>query len=263
MSIPAFSAQASLYRTSNRYRSSGAEFGGLIADQSVVAAYIPGPETQNKCSGCEDGCAVARNICLTKVGVTAFETCAGTGIAFPICAAAVIEFLTPGCYEAYSVCLGYCNIPGGLGPFSGPCCPQVCGPPDPLRGSGTGCCDHGETCVDENDPNSREGCCPVGQFCDGKCCAQGCCAGTCCGPGDHCCGNACCPPDVPCGTDGFCAGFGHGPPPPPPPFSCAPGGVPCGLPDNTGVIRTCCPPGLQCCSYSAEFGPDCRTSCIH
>ena len=52
MSIPEFTAQASLYRTSNRYRSSGSEFSGLPPTQSVVAAYYPGRSTQYRCNKC-------------------------------------------------------------------------------------------------------------------------------------------------------------------------------------------------------------------
>lgn len=248
MSIPAFTAQASLYRTSNRYRCVGVQFGGSKPLQSVVAAYIPGPETQNKCSGCDDGCAVSRNICLTKVGVTAAESCLGTGIFFPLCLAGEIAFLTPTCYAAYSACLGYCNIPGGLGPFSGPCCPKVCGPPTPGV-SGSGCCDHGEACVGSGSPNTRDGCCPVGRYCGGNCCAEG----------ESCCGNTCCPPNFFC-LDGDCTEFPPftppgGNPPPPPPNNCIFGGAPCG--------PKCCPPGLECCSYSVQFGADCKTSCLH
>ena len=73
MNMPQFTAQASLYRTSNRYRSSAADFGGSIADQSVIAAYIPGPRTQEKCSGCTDVCVGLRDVCLAEVAVSVSE----------------------------------------------------------------------------------------------------------------------------------------------------------------------------------------------
>jgi hypothetical protein len=49
MNIPAFTAQASLYRTSNRYRSSGREAGNLWSGESVVPAYYPGPAGEAAC----------------------------------------------------------------------------------------------------------------------------------------------------------------------------------------------------------------------
>lgn len=236
MNLPAFSARASLYRTGNRYRSAVAEAGNLTADQSIVAAYIPGPETQQSCSGCTRGCEVARNICLTKAAVEVVEGCVGS--LFFGCGAVISLGLlqTAACYEGYTSCLGYCDIPGGLGPFSGPCCPKVCGIHNPLI-AGSGCCDHGEACVGSHNPNTRDGCCPVGQECHGNCCAKG----------EYCLEGGICSTEP-----GY---FANPPPPPPPVNNCILGGAPCG--------PKCCPPGLQCCNYSAQFGPDCRTSCVH
>jgi hypothetical protein len=235
MNIPEFSAHVSIYRTSNRYVSSVAEFGGPVADQSVAAAYIPGPQTQHDCSVCTDACAVPRDICLAKVAVSVTEACWGS-LGFG-CGAAVAwgYFESASCYVPYEACLGYCNIPGGLGPLSGPCCPKVCGPPNPFEGSGSGCCDHGEACVGSHNPNTRDGCCPVGQECHGNCCAKG----------EYCLDGGVCSTDP--GT------FGNTPPPPPPQNNCIFGGAPCG--------SKCCPPGLACCGvFSGQ--PDCRRSCL-
>ena len=187
MNLPPFTAQASLYRTRNRYRSSATDFGGSIPADSFVAAYIPGPETMNACNGCLDGYAVARNLCTAKVFATAIQTCSYLGFFAPPCVAAQVLFLEPACYAGYAIGEGYCHIPGGVGPLSGPCCPIVCGVHNPLV-PGSGCCDSGETCVGSDSPNTRDGCCPKGQYCNGNCCAIGdsCCGGTCCPAGNFC-----------------------------------------------------------------------------
>jgi hypothetical protein len=247
--MPGFSAEATLYRTRNRYRSSRAAPDGAIPAQSVVAA-LTHEDTEN-CARCVDKCNQQSSDCVdyaTAMWTIALAGCALSGPFYPACAAAATgtyAVATAGCFAKLALCDGVCYLPGES------CCPQFCG-----LGH---CCSKGETCM-------PDGCCPSGrQVCGGECCAQGatCCVGACCGPGDHCCGNACCPANVPCAPDGSCAGFGNGPPPPPPPHSCPPGHAPCGFPDSTGVVRTCCPPGLQCCSYSPEFGPICEVSCIH
>jgi hypothetical protein len=240
MKMPPFTAQASLYRTSNRYRSSVTDFGGSIADQSVVAAYIPGPRTQNRCSGCTDICVGLRNICLAEVSFTVAQACwASLGFG---CGAAIAwgYVKTGGCYAHYAKCFGLCQIPSNP-IWESPCCPKVCGIHIPGI-AGSGCCDHGEACVGSHNPNTRDGCCPVGRECYGNCCAEG----------EHCLPGGVCSRDpgylIPEDTS----------PPPPPPFSCPPGSAPCGLPDITGVIRTCCPPGTVCCGLSPNGQPICR-----
>lgn len=252
MSMPAFSALASLYRTSNRYHSSIAEFSGSIPDQTVVAAYIPGPETQNKCSGCTDYCLFIRNVCFAKVALSVTEACieslgfgCGAAIAWGYQAAA-------SCYAyTYLPCLGYCNIPDADIKGTGICCPKVCGFPKPWEGSGSGCCDHGEACVDTDDPNSRGGCCPTDQLV---------CGGSCCAKGETCCGQTCCPPDHYCLDGNNCSAepgyFPTTPTPPPPVHHCILGGVPCGT--------RCCPHGLQCCGIDVGRGgaPICKSSCL-
>ena len=101
------------------------------------------------------------------------------------------------------------------------CCPKLCGVPNPLD-RGSGCCDAGESCVDQGDPNSRRGCRPSDQqVCSGKCCAKGetCCGGTCCPAGNHCCGSSCCSSGIPCCGDSCCSLLPPGgTPPTPPPY---------------------------------------------
>src|SRR4051794_4389166 len=75
MNLPLLSAEASLYATRNRYYSATAGFDTVVPDGSVVPAYIPGPETLNRCSGCTDVCVAVRDVCLAKVAVTVTEAC--------------------------------------------------------------------------------------------------------------------------------------------------------------------------------------------
>ncbi len=231
MNIPEFTAEASLYRTSNSYRSSGSEFDGSPTTQSVVAAYFPGPGTRGKCNECLESCA--------KGSVTCNLLALGT-IWYPPAAAAAFT----ACFTGAYVCSGLC-----LAPVIGKCCPKVCGFPNPFE-PGEGCCDKDENCVDRYDPNSRQGCCPSDQrVCGGRCCAKG----------DSCCGDTCCPSNYFC-RDGFCSQFPgplFGPgklKPKPPPYNpltdlCPIGGVPC-----NGV---CCPLGYECCG---SLG--CRRDCV-
>jgi hypothetical protein len=250
MNLPQFNAEASMYRTGNRYRSSAVVFGGSLSTQSVTPA-LTYEDTVN-CERCENKCNDQTAECAGYAVATwtaGLAACALSGPLYPICAAGVSSayaLAEAGCAVKLAICSGICNAPGES------CCPVSCG-----LGH---CCSTGETCL-------ADGCCPSGQqVCGGTCCAPGasCCGGKCCAPGASCCAGTCCQAGVPCGADGGCAHFGGGPPPPPPKFACAPGRAPCGFPDATGVIRTCCPPGLLCCGYSAQFGPDCKAgTCIH
>jgi hypothetical protein len=234
MSIPEFTAEASLYRTTNRYRSSGSEFDGSIADQSVVAAYFPGTATQAKCNRCSEIALRNYGVCL---GIGAIG-CIASGPAYPICAGIALEGCNLELLGAQALC-AYDD-----------CCPKICGTPNPFD-PGEGCCDANEQCVDRYDPNSRQGCCPSDQsVCAGKCCAKG----------ESCCGDTCCPPNYFCRDGGFCSEFPSdllpppGTPGPPPPINnCIFGGEPC--------QGKCCPPGLVCCGGSPGQ-PDCKTSCL-
>jgi hypothetical protein len=252
MSLPAFSAQASLYSSSRRYRSSITESDAKSSSgHSIVPAYMPGPATQHDCGVCTGLCDKEIEGCAILVAAAVSAVCIGTlGFGCPGAVAAG-EAVLVACAEAYAACIGYCNIPGWVPVVGGYCCPKICGFPNPLEGSGSGCCDLGENCVNQDDPNSRQGCCPSDQLvCGGNCCAKG----------ERCCGDTCCPPDYYCVGGNYCSQyptgnvpFGNPPPPPPPADNCIFGGEPCG--------PKCCPPGTHCCNYSVEFGPECRTSC--
>ena len=249
MNMPAFSAQASLYRTSNHYRSSVADVGGLATDQSVVAAYIPGPDTQQRCSDCLHPYKVLRNICLAKTAFMVVEACVGS-LGFGCGGAIAWGYQeVAACEEGYLIGYGVCHIPGGLGEVSGPCCPKVCGVTTPLS-AGSGCCDHGETCKGLGmRENTRDGCCPVGRDCGSVCCA----------PGEKCCGEICCPSNYFCLDNHTCSdagSFPNTPPPPPPGSACYlfEGGSPCG--------SKCCYGGLQCCGVAKNGHPICQTSCV-
>src|SRR5262249_35235922 len=134
------------------------------------------------------------------------------------------------------------------------CCPKFCGfdIDNPIKGNGAGCCDHDETCVGHSAPNTRDGCCPVGRYCGGNCCAAG----------ENCFGDTFCPANYFC-LDGFCSEFPgrslwpeHPKPAKPPEGTigwCKIGWEPCGA--------TCCPPGLQCCSEGGGRVA-CKANCL-
>jgi hypothetical protein len=186
MNIPAFTAQASLYRTSNSYRSSALNFGGSSPAQPVVLAYMPGPGTQAKCSTCLSHCAKNLAIC-SGIAAAPLAACV-----FPpacLAAAAVAGAALAGCDFTSLGCIADCTW--------NDCCPKACGTPNPFD-PGAGCCDDNEQCVDRYDPNSRQGCCPSDQtVCASKCCALG----------ESCCGDTCCPPHYYCLDGGFCSEF--------------------------------------------------------
>ena len=235
MNIPGFTAHASLYKTSNRYRTSGSEFDGSRPAQSVAAAYFPGPETQAKCNRC------------SEIALRNFGVCLGIGAAGSIACGPFY----PACFGA---ALGACNLSllsqQALCAYDD-CCPKICGTPNPFE-PGQGCCDANEQCVDRYDPNSRQGCCPSDQIvCAGKCCAKG----------ESCCGETCCPAGYFCRNGWVCerefvGDFPHTPPPTPPkrPINyCRIGWEPCG--------STCCAPGLECCSVGGGRVA-CMTNCL-
>jgi hypothetical protein len=251
MNMPAFTAQATLYRARNHYRSSVADFGNLTADQSVVAAYLPGADTEQRCSDCLNPSDLLRTACLAKTAWTVASYCGLTGL-FTFgasCAVAIgvgaVEAAR--CEAEYLIGEGICHIPG-----RGPCCPKVCGVHTP-EFPGSGCCDHGETCkgigVREN---TRDGCCPVGRDCGVGCCA----------PDEKCCGGTCCPLDYYCIDDLYCSqhqGTFPNTPPPTPPGSpdsgCYffAGGSPCG--------SKCCYNYQQCCDFK-NGQPVCADNCL-
>jgi hypothetical protein len=257
MNIPGFSAQAALYRSSRRYRASTSF--GLTGSQdgtAVTLAYYPSDPSD--CNSCVDGCNNALAWCLAGA------------VFFPPAIA--------GCDSAYLGCAGACM-------FSKACCPKRC---EFSLDFGDGCCDENEQCVDRYDPNSRHGCCPVGQLvCGGKCCPEGatccgsdccrvnlgmkCCGMECCPTDQQCCAGRCCPPDMKCcGTEccdrnaycefGRCGSypsFGSYTPAPRPEPSKPVSTTGCQL----GWIRcgdVCCPPDQKCCTPGV-----CDYICLH
>lgn len=247
MNMPSFSGYNSLYRTSNRYHTSYAmEYGELLSTQLFVPAYHPGPATQRECRVCTGTCEKLAGVCGAGVAASVAAVCAGTlGLG---CGAAIAwgAAILADCAEGFAACIGLCNVPNWVPLVGGYCCPKICGAPNPVDGysSGSGCCDLGETCVDQNDPNSREGCCPGGQsVCGGNCCAKG----------ENCCGDTCCPENYFCLEGGICTEYppftlpGNDPPTPPV-NNCIFGGEPCG--------RKCCLGGFVCCNDPE--GPTCR-----
>jgi len=233
MNMPGFTAEASLYKTSNRYRASNLEYGDKPSGEAIILSYFPGPATQAVCDTCLKRAVRDHGICLVSAAVGS----AVCGPFYPVCFGAAAG----GCWVKLVWDLGECAIDD--------CCPKLCSGINPFE-PGTGCCDENETCVDRYDSNSRGGCCPSDQIvCSGKCCAKG----------EFCCGETCCPAGYFCREGVFCerefiGSFPTTPPPPSPVNNCIFGGEPCG--------SKCCPPGLVCCGvYGGQ--PDCKTSCLH
>jgi len=185
MNMPAFTAQASLYRSSNHYRRSGTDSGDSYSGQTVVAAYMPGPETQRACNNCIEGCAETLAQC-AAIAALPLVAC----VFPPACigAAAVAGAALAACNVNSLACIARSNLLR--------CGPKGCGTPNPFD-PGEGCCDENEACVDPYDRNSRRGCCPSDQVV---------CAGKCCPTAHTCCGGTCCPPNHFC-RDGFCSEF--------------------------------------------------------
>jgi hypothetical protein len=244
VSLPAFTAQASLYRTSGRYHAAGIAAADAAPDGWIVPSYIPGAQTQRDCDKCLAPFALTRKVCLAKAAVMVAESCI-TSLFFGCGPAIALGYIqAAACEEGYIAGFGICNIPSADElDWDSPCCPKVCGVPTPGK-AGSGCCDHGEACVGSDHPNARDGCCPVGQYCGGDCCAKG----------ATCCGNQCCPEGWHCLEGGICSEFysftppGSKPPTPPENNICLFGGEPCG--------KKCCLGGYVCCD-DAE-GPTCR-----
>jgi hypothetical protein len=224
VSLPAFTADASLYRSRTTWRAPYGGYGAAAAQ--ITPAWSE--HDDRACSDCLESCAEALGWCIAGVGATA--------IFCPPCAAAALA----GCDTTSVSCIAYCHLPTRA------CCPTFCRPGK--------CCGHGENCVADDDPQASHGCCPAGVPV---------CGDDCCSPGDFCCGDTCCPSGWFC-QHGSCVqypGFGTSTPPPPPPpppdaahvCDAVPGGEPC----FNSQRWICCPPGLECC------GPrGCRVSCV-
>ena len=243
MNIPGLTAEYSLYRSRNSYRTATTESSISQPTDSIVPALNAAGWAA--CDDCEKSCGENYSWCMAAALLTSWIPLIGGGLGIS-------------CVFGSWYCLARCHAEGHA------CCPKDCG---------SYCCSYGEQC------SHLSGCCPGDQIvCGGRCCAPGdsccgdrccnagqtCCGETCCAPGQtccggvccsgNCCGDTCCGVGVPCCGD-KCCGFSPGPPPPPPVNNCIFGGAPCG--------PKCCPPGLQCCSYTAQFGAECKTSCIN
>jgi hypothetical protein len=246
MNIPRFTALSSLYRAGHYY-TAGSRAHGTIPNQSAVFTQAGG----KNCDKCEVNCNLIEVQCEAGASASYAIAVLGCGAFLLPPAVAACEAIAAGayagavaaCYATEAVCLAKCWWPGE------DCCPVFC-----ELGH---CCDEGESCF-------SGGCCP-NAVCGGNCCFEGdkCCGDACCPSQFNCCGTTCCELGVPCCGDQCCSLLPPpGPPPPPPATSCGPGSAPCGFPDSSGVIRTCCPPGLQCCNFYQGV-PDCRTSCLN
>jgi hypothetical protein len=249
ITMPGFTAEASLYNANRRYRSPSSQSGELWSGESIVPAYRPGSATQANCYRCQE--TAARNLagCLAIGGISCGSACVLAGPFWGACFAPCMGGVIVGCNVNFLREEGWCALED--------CCPKLCGVPNPFD-PGSGCCDEGETCVSQDDPNSRRGCCPSDQIV---------CAGQCCPREYSCCGDTCCPPNYFC-RDGFCSEFvgplfgpkDTSPPKPRGTFRdprifalCGVGETPCGA--------ECCPPGLQCCYDVPPYNGVCRTSC--
>jgi len=226
MIFPRFSAEASHYKSNACYRGHVSVPQGPSLSGLVVPAYRPLPVTQSDCSGCNSQCTDDWHECKANYVTEA----AGVACIFfpPACAmGGAFEVF---CDASYALCKLIC--------LTGRCCPKVCDFPDPLH-PGSGCCDAGEHCVDENDPNSRSGCCPSDrQVCGDKCCAS---------PEEICVGNFCCPPGSTTICNGVCCAG-----------TCTPIGD-CCPPPNRVCGNDCCPPFSKCCrDQCCPTGQECN-----
>src|SRR6266850_5982083 len=195
MNIPQFTAQASLYRTNNRYRSLAFDYAS--PPKTVLVPQLGGPGFEGL-ANCLMDCAdkhptwtaeQCNKICSDPGGfkVPTYHPGQTTQIRCNDCIkSCAIERST--CDLRVAAALDWWNLPGGVllhwgcadeeascrrscnAPILGPCCPKACGPRDSSN-PGEGCCDRG----------------------------------------DSCCGGTCCPPNFICHDGGICSA----PPPPP------------------------------------------------
>jgi hypothetical protein len=274
MNIPAFTADASLYRSRRHYHASPA-----TDSESRTHTIVPAlqPADNAACDECNSGCGKGAIQCTATASasyVAALIGCAASGPLYPICAgaaSAVYGTAYTVCIAASWVCLAECELPGNA------CCPTHC------EGSGSGyCCSTGEQCS-----SSDRGCCPVGrQVCGGRCCPEGdrccgdeCCSarnccngvccegecdpnGDCCSSPSHVCGGSCCPPFNKCCNNECCGAYQQ----------CHPTLGTCWTPDDDGgdggqnfcsfgrefCFGKCCPSGEVCCGRYADGQPNCK-----
>jgi hypothetical protein len=208
--------------------------GHVIHEDRGIRPFSIGPGQRQVCNACTGSCLNTLVTCQAIDGAGVGVTCVLCPVCCPI-AVGVGAGASGACDAAYGTCLGLCIAPGN------DCCPVFC------RfdlSPGDGCCDSGETCVDETDSNARSGCCPSDRsVCGSKCCAPGesCCGDQCCPTGQCQPGNICCPPGQPvcngvCCANGSCDNAGN---------CCSSPGHLCGATaSNQGI---CCAPFDVCC----------------
>ena len=147
MNMPGFTAEATLYRTRNRYRFSVSASSASSTAQSVVPAL--NFEDSVRCSACENKCNEAAADCVgvaTGTWLLGLGACAAAGPLYPLCATPVsiaFALANAGCAAKLAACHVVCNAPGDSS-----CCPVFC-----ELGH---CCSTGETCT-------TNGCCPSGR----------------------------------------------------------------------------------------------------
>ena len=217
MNLPVFTAQATLYRARNHYRSSGAEFGGSIPAQSVG---FTAEASLYKTNGRYHMAGVHRQIngavYPAYLDQDCYDSCYGDCVheCFNLTGWPKSACVRYGYREAQE-CRKACDVASPLPPPSCPPGLSLCGTictnltTDPMNcgacgiscGPGGTCC--GGTCTDlSNDPMNCGACgtpcSPGGTCCGGTCCSQ-CCYGGTCGVTVTCptSGTSCCPSGFP------------------------------------------------------------------
>ena len=264
MTLPGFRAEAAIYRSGIAYQvawGAGEAPGSravplhlvpMETSGAVVPALSPGPSTQHDCYTCTSGAAGDAAWCHAIAIGTGIAACAGLGwLTFGLSCAAAAEAV-PAALAAWDLTLaiewGEC--------LGNHCCPKSCGSQNPFD-PGSGCCDEGEQCVDEKDPNARQGCCPVGQsVCGGICCPPNhkCCGDSCCPNDWKCEQGTCCPPDTKTVCNGFCCKADCDQPG----TCCEPPGDICGGLCSPPLNRCC---NGQCCPLDQDCHPTLGTCC--
>jgi hypothetical protein len=198
--------------------------------QTVVPAYhirLGGPGG-NACATCANDAAETLAECDAIAAAAVVAAC----LFPPACPAAAIAggAALGGCATQFGIRMGTCELKE--------CCPKRCGPTNILD-LGSGCCEAGEQCVNQNDPNAaRGGCCPEGRSV---------CSGNCCIDGETCVQGVCCPPNTPGACNGVCC---SGP--------CDQAGNCCNPPNHL-CGGFCCPPFNQCCNgHCCDLGQTCH-----
>src|SRR5262245_32944949 len=102
-SVPGFTAETTLYRSANRYRSYGAPIGGLSSAQSVILALSDAD--RGRCDRCENKCNEQAAEC-TGYAAAGFAIglagCVGAGPFYPVCAGIVAG--------AYGTAIATCGV---------------------------------------------------------------------------------------------------------------------------------------------------------